>query len=170
MRTRSRSRSNARDLGSPGHNTNHNGSSRPGTGVNGGGGVGFGDLGSRPSKPKRMNPNRTSMNEMRRRAAAIDDFVARAQDSYHRSNGSGSRSSHDSSPKSNCANEDAGREKMVDGTGEEEGEAPAATAPPTINGVKLDVDFASLSTEEMMANLRARADAWMEENGRYVRA
>lgn len=35
--------------------------------------------GGKPSKPKHMNPNRTSLNEMKRRVAGIMEFVSRTQ-------------------------------------------------------------------------------------------
>jgi len=35
--------------------------------------------GSKPSKPKHMNPNRTSMNDLRKRAAGILEFMSRTQ-------------------------------------------------------------------------------------------
>ena len=34
---------------------------------------------SKPSRPRHMNPNRTTMNDMRRRAAAILEFISRVQ-------------------------------------------------------------------------------------------
>lgn len=35
--------------------------------------------GSKPSKPRHMNPNRTSMNDLRKRAAGILEFISRTQ-------------------------------------------------------------------------------------------
>lgn len=35
--------------------------------------------GSRPAKPRHMNPNRTSMNDMRKRAAGVLEFISRTQ-------------------------------------------------------------------------------------------
>lgn len=46
---------------------------------NGGGNAGGAWDGGKPSKPKHMNPNRTSMNEMKRRVAGIMEFVSRTQ-------------------------------------------------------------------------------------------
>ena len=80
---RSRSRSvmnDSRDftMGVNGHAHNYiNGISS----INGGSGGGNGTWGEsgKPSKPKHMNPNRTSLNEMKRRVAGILEFISRTQ-------------------------------------------------------------------------------------------
>lgn len=62
-----------------------NGNGINGYGASGGGPNGYhGNAGGswdggKPSKPKHMNPNRTSLNEMKRRVAGIMEFVSRTQ-------------------------------------------------------------------------------------------
>ncbi|MCJ1307999.1 hypothetical protein MMC25_001649 [Agyrium rufum] len=85
-RRRSRSRSVMR-----GEDNDDDGDGREVNGVDGSGGGGGGaslaarDNGNgwgeagRPSRPKHMNPNRTSMNEMKRRVAGIMEFVVRTR-------------------------------------------------------------------------------------------
>lgn len=53
--------------------------SRDGDGVNGEAVVQLLPNGSKPSKPKHMNPTRTSMNELRKRAAGILEYISRTQ-------------------------------------------------------------------------------------------
>ncbi|MCJ1252137.1 hypothetical protein MMC30_009375 [Trapelia coarctata] len=79
-RGRSRSRSNAGDT--RGGSVNGNGINVHGAngGPNGYGNNNGGSWdGGKPSKPKHMNPNRTSLNEMKRRVAGIMEFVSRTQ-------------------------------------------------------------------------------------------
>ena len=161
----------------------------------GSGGAGAGlDPASRPSKPKRMNPNRTSLNEMKRRVAAITDFVVRVQDDTRKGEGTasagsgpggGAKSVNGASAEPTAANGDAGPDALPDdpdGAGMHA--APVKVETASVNGAADNagddasltserlhsVDFAALSAADMMANLKARLILWEDEYGRYTRA
>ena len=167
-RGRSRSRSNANDTTASGAN-----------GINGHGhGAGSGHWGEagKPSKPKHMNPNRTSLNEMKRRVAGIMEFVSRTQ---HELDG---RDLH-TPPESGGS---AGSVK-IDNTNASIAEvrdpdtSPSADAvvgkelvQGVINGLKAlapsqehitEKQFASLSSAQMMAVLKGRLVGWQKDFG-----
>ncbi|WEW55970.1 Histone deacetylase complex subunit [Emydomyces testavorans] len=61
-----------------GQSRDENGDSPPGNGGANGVHINGGESG-KPSRPRYMNPNRTTMNDMRRRVAAILEFISRMQ-------------------------------------------------------------------------------------------
>ena len=144
-RARSRSRSNARDLDSPNGGSSINGAV---TGTTSLLSSMLGDLGGRPSKPRHMNPNRTSMNEMKKRVAAILEFVNRAED--------------EGSKRVVSAGSDGSAATASGGTVPDEYKNMAAKA-------EGDMDFSALDSRDMLKTLKARLVSWEDEYGRYSR-
>ena len=99
---------------------------------------------SRPSKPKYLHITRTSFNEMKKRVAGILEFVNRAQEESAKAltNGGSSNSTA----------------KIVE------------TTTPTVNGIKDEVPFAGLDTQDMLLDLKGRLVRWEDEYGRWPRA
>ena len=160
MRTRSRSRSNARDMGSP---DKLNGSTHLGNGLKPGDEAGS----SRPSKPKRLNPNRTSMNEMRRRVAAISDFVQRAEgEERRRSGGGGGNSTSDGASPDGSKVSDGSEPGRAERTNPDHAIVAGEGVPPAVNGGD---GFASMDALSMMTSIKARLDDWERQFGRPVR-
>ena len=134
-----------------------------------GAGAGAGAQGSeiRPSRPKHMNPNRTSMNEMKKRVAAILEFVSRAEDEGERHRPpSGSVGSSGASFKSGEeGNGGGGGGGGRSGTGEDgKGIENGLEA---LANVKLEADFGAMDSGEMLRTLKARLASWEDEYGRY---
>ena len=183
MKRRSRSRSvmqEIRDYGS--HNANGNSHSYTiNNTINGGGGGGntlWGEAG-KPSRPKHMNPNRTSMNEMKRRVAGILEFVSRTQVEMALASprsGSGTRSQVQTPPKSQAVTvlselsvsamgtivegDDGGGE----GVEEQGGEKDRDESERSRGG---EMEFKALSSGEMMHVLAGKLEGWQREFGRW---
>jgi hypothetical protein len=201
MRTRSRSRSRAPDSPSAG-GENGTGASNHG-GANGVGLVngsitmtvttanGFLAAGpdsvvaTRPSRPKHMNPNRTSMNEMKKRVAGILEFVTKAQDEVARHGARDQRGKDlDADARSDkhvLENGESGSGNG-NGNGNGNGDSSERDTPTVVNGggsgsgsgsgsgTSDDTDFGSLQTADMMRVLRARLINWESEYGRWGKA
>ena len=136
-RGRSRSRSAVRDMDSP----------YTGAAVNGG----VGDNSSRLSKIKHLNPNRTSMNEMKKRIAAIMEYVNRAEDEMKRQSSLNSAAHERSSSTADSASTSVPDEYK------------------TVAVIGAEMDFSTLNSKEMVKVLKARLVAWEDEYGRYPR-
>ncbi|MCJ1416470.1 hypothetical protein MMC32_002808 [Xylographa parallela] len=167
-RGRSRSRSNANDTTASGAN-----------GISGHGhGAGSGHWGEagKPSKPKHMNPNRTSLNEMKRRVAGIMEFVSRTQNELDgrdlhtppESGGSAGSVKADNSNGSMAETRDPATSPSADAV------AGKALVQGVINGLSAlappqehvtEKQFASLSSAQMMAVLKGRLVGWQKEFG-----
>lgn len=166
-RGRSRSASNARDAG-------NNSGAVSGTNGNGNGnGNGWGEVG-KPSKPKHMNPNRTSLNEMKRRVAGILDFVSRVQNELGEartppSSGGGSRGTG-----SGSVNGDGGGGGS--GSGGRAGGKDMTNPQTFVEGVLVGLvglqvdgtderDFSTLGSADMMNVLKGKLIGWQREYG-----
>ena len=121
----------------------------------------------KPSKPRYMHPHRTTMNEMKRRVAAILEFISRTQVELAEaptppSRGSGSasgavaeimKSIHSGLP-SITVNRGGGG--SADGGSESDKTSPEGQRP-----------FAELSSLEMMDVLTRKLVLWQQEYGKY---
>lgn len=151
------------------------------SGAAGGGGGGWGEAG-RPSKPKHMNPNRTTMNEMKRRVAGILEFVSRTQIEMAVANGSNTSRAHSQgqgSPKDLAQTPNDGileGEMAETGGGQVGGAGLQSTvhSPPglleasyTKIEVLEEVDFKLLSSVDMMRVLAGKLEGWQREYGRW---
>ncbi|MCJ1286116.1 hypothetical protein MMC26_005459 [Xylographa opegraphella] len=167
-RGRSRSRSNANDT-----------TASVANGINGHGhGAGSGHWGEagKPSKPKHMNPNRTSLNEMKRRVAGIMEFVSRTQTELegrdlHTPPESGGSAGSQKNDNTNGAIADA---RDPDISPSADAVVGKALVQGVINGLSAlavpqepvtEKQFASLSSAQMMAVLKGRLVGWQKEFG-----
>lgn len=129
----------------------------------------------KPSKPRHMNPSRTTMNDMKRRVSGILDFISRTQIEMATANGIGSE---DPTTTTGSSSRTRTRAHSVAGVGanggltEAEGCSRAtrnsdgdADGGKAISG--LDVDgFTSLSSVEMMEALTRGLMRWQGEFGK----
>ncbi|MCJ1481878.1 hypothetical protein MMC06_002038 [Schaereria dolodes] len=143
--------------------------------LNGNGGhYGVWGEGGRPSKPKHMNPNRTSMNEMKRRVAGILEFVGRTQvemvgEANGKMDGNGRSPNDGDSHHSGSAdrNNDAspGREKQ------KQQQALAKGLMDSLGGLTDegvgDKEFAGLGSVEMMEVLMRKLIRWQRDHGKW---
>jgi len=148
-----------------GSDSTSRGHTAPGTGRDKEAGAGkAGDDGAvfgKPSRVKHLNPNRTSLNEMKKRVAAILDFVNRAQE-MGGSRADGVREAEtEAAPGVRRSVE--GRVNGVNGraSAEEIGAAEEAAAQASVR------DFAGLERVEMLASLRGRLTAFESSFGRW---
>lgn len=127
-----------------------------------------GDTG-RPSKPRHMHPQRTTMNEMKRRVAAILEFISRMQLEM------AVASENSSSTPSGNGDRAQGLllKSMVDqidnampSTGSDGGDSVLATTDGDTSTVH-EKDFKDLSTMEMMDVLTRHLLKWQQEYGRF---
>ncbi|KAI9814330.1 MAG: hypothetical protein M1832_005910 [Thelocarpon impressellum] len=160
-RERSRSRDGARrDDGNSGNSSNGNGN---GSGSGSGNGSGNGASGAngtstaalqastngesgRPSRPRYMHPQRTTMNEMKRRVAAILEFISRTQVEL------------------------AGETTPPEGTGSLLRQLAEGLPSIMVNGGRGEVgekEFALLSSTEMMDVLTRKLVLWQQEFGKW---
>ncbi|KAI9879247.1 MAG: hypothetical protein M1830_009107 [Pleopsidium flavum] len=114
----------------------------------------------KPSKPRYMNPHRTSMNEMKRRVAAILEFISRTQlemaGEQTPPNGGGGGGGASALIRGLAE----GLGPMIGLNGENEGS----------NGEKAGLgnrEFAELSSMEMMDVLTRKLVLWQKEFGKY---
>lgn len=129
----------------------------------------------KPSKPRHMNPNRTTLNDMKRRVSGILDFISRTQVEMAASNGMGSEdpaTTTGSSSRTRTRTHSAAGVLINGGltepersggtikSGDRDDEANKGTT-------GLDVDrFASLSSVEMMEALTRGLMRWQGEFGK----
>lgn len=144
--------------------------------------------GSRPAKQKHMNPNRTSMNEMRKRAAGILEFISRTQiemavdkptsdgDSPPAAQAAGAVAASATSSSSNSAKGlPNGSSKLANEIRSEPDEDKAAEAisaetPTTTSDDRPkmeDIDFKSLDTLRMMDVLSREIHHWQQVHGKW---
>lgn len=164
-RGRSRSRSYAADT-------------RGGTvnGINGydhGGGSGVWGETGKPSKPRHMNPNRTSLNEMKRRVAGIMEFVSRTQGELSgrdvrtpsaSERGTGSAKVEKAASIVNDGPAEVDR-SPTKGTELAEGVTIGLTTLDTLPEEMSDKQFADLTSAQMIAVLTGRLVGWQKEYG-----
>lgn len=74
-----------------------------------------GESGGRTSRPKHLNPNRTTMNELKRRAIAIEGFITRTMDERGNTNTTASGSGEGNTPISNGHTPSSGARALIDG-------------------------------------------------------
>lgn len=207
MQTRSRSVSRAPEspgTGDNGHGNGVNGHTVTSTsnGVHGPGNGTYGNgllsdsIATRPSRPKHMNPNRTSMNEMKKRVAGILEFVTKAQEEASRRAASATSASEadaseaEGKAESQTEGKTRGRFSPSSKASPRGSNASAATSAAKMNGAnggphalvngtgngKMSVssdgsaDFASLSSLDMLRILKARLTGWESEFGRWGKA
>ena len=112
----------------------------------------------KPSKPRHMNPSRTTMNDMKRRVAGILEFISHTQVDMA---GTATAMTTKSSSSTNTPFNGNGTEKV----GQLSGKA--------VNAALQDVDaidepgFAGLSSLEMMEVLTRRLMKWQGEYGKW---
>ncbi|KAJ5573941.1 Zinc finger PHD-type [Penicillium hispanicum] len=138
-------------------------SSANGTHINGG------DTG-RPSKPRHMHPQRTTMNEMKRRVAAILEFISRMQvemavasENSSTPTGNGDRT-HGLLLKGVVDQIDNAMTSTVSDGGES---APATTDGDGDAPTTHEKDFKDLSSVEMMDVLTRHLLKWQQQFGKY---
>ncbi|KAJ5723871.1 Zinc finger PHD-type [Penicillium malachiteum] len=128
-----------------------------GTFTNGGDGV-------RPSKPRYMHPQRTTMNEMKRRVAAILEFISRMQVEM------AVASEQSSTPPENG---DRAQGLLLKSMVEQIDNAMPSTnsetgeSAPTDGGEIAEKDFKDLSSVEMMDVLTRHLLKWQQEYGKF---
>ena len=111
----------------------------------------------RPSRPKYLNPNRTSLNEMKRRVAGIIEFVSRLQTEH-----SGSASSDSSgTPNGTASNGDRLHHGNTLAKGVEAGLAAKR------NGGVDSRTFREMNSKDMMEELMRGAFNWQSSYGKY---
>lgn len=143
-------------------------SPRVGYGNTNGAHLNGGDTG-RPSKPRHMHPQRTTMNEMKRRVAAILEFISRMQVEM------AVASENSSTP---TGNEDRSQGLLLKSMVEQIDAAMASavsdggeSAPPTTDGDGdapiHEKDFKDLSSVEMMDVLTRHLLKWQQEYGKF---
>lgn len=104
----------------------------------------------RPSKPKYMNPHRTTMNEMKRRVAAIMGFITKCKKDMSKEIGTST------TPPSGAATMAQAFLRGVD----------AGMVPMNGDGAS-GGNFAEMSSQEMMDVLTRQLISWQQEFGRY---
>ncbi|KAJ5461709.1 uncharacterized protein N7458_003261 [Penicillium daleae] len=161
--TESPRRGQSHDIGSDSPRVGYAGMN--GTHMNGG------DTG-RPSKPRHMHPQRTTMNEMKRRVAAILEFISRMQvemavasENSSTPTGNGDRAQGlllksmveqiDSAMASTISDGGESVPALTDG----DGDAPSTSAH--------EKDFKDLSSVEMMDVLTRHLLKWQQEYGKF---
>lgn len=160
--TESPRRGQSHDIGADSPRVGYSGIN--GTHINGG------DTG-RPSKPRHMHPQRTTMNEMKRRVAGILEFISRMQVEM----AVASENSSSSTPRSNGDRAQGLLLKsMVDqidnamaSTNGEGGESAVPTTDGDGESAGLEKDFKDLSSMEMMDVLTRHLLKWQQEYGKF---
>lgn len=151
-------------------------SPRPGSNgphVNGGGGES-----GKPSRPRYMHPQRTTMNEMKRRVAGILEFISRMQvemavageSSSPTGSGSGNGNGRLNGASSNSSALLKGMLEQLEGataTSISDGDGDGDSGPPTDAGDPREKDFKELSSVEMMDVLTRHLLKWQQEYGRF---
>ncbi len=163
------------------------GRSSPANGVNGATNGINGESG-RSSRPKYHHPNRTSMNEMKRRVAAILEFVSKMQgdkSSPNNSHGSSSGPSGSRTPNGlaqNSTNNGAGGSSTGSGSGSGGAnghvplqpaallkgvEAGLSISTAQVNGERAEKEFRAMASGEMMHVLTRDLIGWQNVYGKY---
>ncbi|EFE33978.1 transcriptional regulator (Cti6), putative [Trichophyton benhamiae CBS 112371] len=135
------------------------------------------------SRPRYMNPNRTTMNDMRRRVAAILEFISRLQVEMAASGEQPTRPPGDSSSTmattsrdmaATIAKAEAILNGLTNGTSSSECQsssdaqaAPTSAPAPDADAAGKDKDFKDLTSGEMMDVLTRGLFKWQELFGKY---
>ena len=132
--------------------------------------------GSKPSRPKHMNPNRTSMNELRKRAAGILEYISRTQvEMAGEKTPSGTQTPSKSSSRTSLA-----QPASVNGMSKLSNEVPHSAASDedkeptkgeeaatvTSNAIELD-SFKQMGTLQMMDVLTREIVHWQQQHGKW---
>ena len=123
----------------------------------------------RSSRPKYHHPNRTSMNEMKRRVAAILEFVSRMQGdktSPNYSHGSSLGPSGSRTPNGVTRSSGGGANGNVQPAALMEGLEAGLSAAQVI-GEKAEREFRDLASGEMMHILTRELVSWQSVYGKY---
>ncbi|KAL9090566.1 MAG: hypothetical protein Q9159_001910 [Coniocarpon cinnabarinum] len=138
----------------------------------GGDSIQFLPNGSKPARPRHMNPNRTSMNELRKRAAGILEYISRTQvEMAGEQTPSGSQT-----PSKGSSRTVNGKTATVSGNSKLSNEMPegaeafpkdAASSTQT-NEVGIEADeFKKMSSLQMMDILTREIVHWQHEHGKW---
>ena len=128
----------------------------------------------KPSRPRHMNPNRTSMNDMKRRVAGILEFISHTQVELAAIDASRSRSNTQNSTKTSSTS--TATPPDTNGTGANAGSAKAEMGLKNVNGVLNslgdadaidDETFGKLTAVEMMEVLTRRLMRWQGDYGKW---
>ena len=123
----------------------------------------------KPSKPRYMNPHRTSMNEMKRRVAAILEFISRTQlemaagEQTPPNGGNGGAAAGRASSAFIAGLADGLRPILAANGDRAEKEKETASTAAALS----ELDFADLSSTEMMDVLTRNLVLWQKEYGKY---
>ncbi|KAL9130424.1 MAG: hypothetical protein Q9217_001391 [Psora testacea] len=124
----------------------------------------------KPSRPRHMNPNRTTMNDMKRRVAGILEFISHTQVEMAGLDASRSRSNTQNSTKTSLSNTATPPDINGDGNGVEDATVKEVRSALSALGDMDDVDeenFGRLSAVEMMEVLTRRLMRWQGQYGKY---
>ncbi|KAL1958694.1 hypothetical protein VTO42DRAFT_4037 [Malbranchea cinnamomea] len=119
----------------------------------------------RPSRPRYMNPNRTTMNDMRKRVAAILEFISRMQVEM-------AASAEQATPPNDEEGKVSSKPSLVEAAFLVQNAANGDSSTPTSktqNGddTPKERDFKELSSVEMMDVLTRGLLKWQQEYGKY---
>lgn len=130
--------------------------------------------GSKPARPKHMNPNRTSMNELRKRAAGILEYISRTQVEM-----AGERTpSGAHTPAKGVSNSATARPSSVTGASklsnvvhggdDDDDDRNGADAPTQEDRLKIEADdFKKMSSLQMMDVLTREIVHWQRQHGKW---
>ena len=117
---------------------------------------------SRPSRPRYMHPQRTTMNEMKRRVAAILEFISRTQIEMA-GDGTPPSGTDTASATASMLRNFAEGLPMITVNGGGDKEAGTKSAAPPLG----DKEFAELSSLEMMDVLTRKLVLWQKDFGKW---
>jgi hypothetical protein len=123
----------------------------------------------RSSRPKYHHPNRTSMNEMKRRVAAILEFVNKMQgdkSSPNNSHGSSSGPSGSRTPNGVSQSSSSGANGNVQPAALLKG-LEAGLSAAQVHGEKAEREFRAMASGEMMHVLTRQLVGWQSLYGKY---
>lgn len=142
------------------------GADSPRTGSNGPHVNGGGGESGKPSRPRYMHPQRTTMNEMKRRVAGILEFISRMQVEMAVAGESSSPTGNGNDRLNGAGSSGAllkGMLEQLEGAISDGGDS----GPPTDAGDPREKDFKELSSVEMMDVLTRHLLKWQQEFGRF---
>ena len=146
---------------SPNSNNSHEAEASYSNGVHGNGIAESNGLG-KPSRPRHMNPNRTTLNDMKRRVAGILEFISHTQVEMAgldtaKSRNSGPKGSHELAASSGRMDEASRAAKEISGVLEALGDAEVVD----------EEAFGKLNAVEMMDVLTRRLMHWQGQFGKF---
>lgn len=116
----------------------------------------------KPSRPRHMNPQRTTMNEMKRRVAAILEFISRMQVEMAATGSGGGGGGESSSTPTSNGNDHPRPPPPENGPTDSE-----AFIDDVIGQIPKEKDFRDLSSVEMMDVLTRHLLKWQQEYGKF---